>query len=276
MADDAKPPDAHRERETDRVLRLYEKEAHKYDREMRIFERLLFAGGREWVCAQAAGEVLEIALGTGRNLPHYPEDVRLTGIELSPAMLEIARAQARELGRDADLRVGDAQALDFADESFDTIVCTLSLCTIPDEGAAVAEVGRVLRPGGRFLLLEHVRSPLMPVRLGQRLLDPLFVRFEGDHLLREPLDHLRAEDFSIERVERSKLGIVERVAARKPVEGAAASQFPSVAYGVVTCAPPLSVPAPPAPLIVASPSSSVCSDTAPGMWVTMRPCASMK
>jgi SAM-dependent methyltransferase len=93
-------------------------------------------------------------------------------MELSPAMIEIARTRARELGLDVDLRVGDAQALDLPDESFDTVVCTLSLCTIPNHRAAVAEVRRVLRPGGRFLLLEHVRSPVLPVRLGQRLLDP--------------------------------------------------------------------------------------------------------
>ncbi len=204
-----------RERETERILALYEREAHKYDREMRIFEKLLFAGGREWVCSQAQGEVLEIAVGTGRNLPYYGEGVRLTGMELSPAMLEIARGRARELGRDADLRVGDAQALDFPDERFDSVVCTLSLCTIPDDRAAVAEVRRVLRPGGWFLLLEHVRSPVLPIRVAERLLEPLMLRFEGDHLLREPLDHLRTEGFEVERLERSKLGIVERVAARK-------------------------------------------------------------
>jgi ubiquinone/menaquinone biosynthesis C-methylase UbiE len=202
--------------ETERVLGLYEKEAGKYDREMNFFDRLLFAGGREWVCSQAAGDVLEIGIGTGRNLPHYRADVSLIGIELSPAMLEIARARARELGREVDLRVGDAQALEFPDDSFDAVVCTLSLCTIPDDRAAVAEARRVLRPGGRFLLLEHVRSPVLPVRLGQRLLDPLAVRFEADHLLREPLEHLRAERFEVERCERSKLGIVERVVARKP------------------------------------------------------------
>src|SRR6266545_750979 len=203
-------------RETERVLRLYEKEARKYDREMNFFDRLLFAGAREWVCAQATGEVLEIGIGTGRNLSHYRHEVRLTGIELSPAMLEIARTRARELGRDVDLRVGDAQALEFADESFDTVVCTLSLCTIPDDRAAVAEVRRVLRPGGRFLLLEHVRSPLLPIRVAERLLEPLMLRFEADHLLREPLEHLRAEGFEVERLERAKLGIVERLAARKP------------------------------------------------------------
>jgi len=73
-----------------------------------------------------------------------------------------------------------------------------------------------LRPGGRFLLLEHVRSPVLPARVVERLLEPLMLRFEGDHLLREPLDHLRAEGFDVERDERSKLGLVERVAARKP------------------------------------------------------------
>ena len=207
-------------RETERVLRLYEKEAHKYDREMNFFDRLLFAGGREWVCGQAAGEVLEIGVGTGRNLPHYREDVRLTGVELSPAMLELARARARDLGRDVDLRVGDAQALEFDDRSFDTVVSTLSLCTIPDDRAAVAEGRRVLRAGGRFLLLEHVRSPLPPIRAGQRVLEPLFVRLEADHLLREPLEHLRAEGFEVERLQRSKLGIVERVSARKPAGSA--------------------------------------------------------
>jgi len=92
----------------------------------------------------------------------------------------------------------------------------LGLCTIPDDRAAVREVRRVLRPAGRFLLLEHVRSPSRAVRAVQRLLDPLFVRFEGDHIVREPLEHLRAEGFAVERLERSKLGIVERVAARKP------------------------------------------------------------
>jgi ubiquinone/menaquinone biosynthesis C-methylase UbiE len=202
--------------ETDRIRRLYEKEAPKYDRQMGVFDWALFGGGREWVCSQAQGDVLEIAVGTGRNLRHYPNRVNLTGVEFSPAMLEIARTRAKALGREIDLCVGDAQALDFPDASFDTVVSTLALCTIPDDRAAVSEVRRVLRPGGLFLLLEHVRSPVGTIRLGQRLLAPLALRFEGDHLLREPLEHLRAEGFELQQVLRSKLGIVERVAARTP------------------------------------------------------------
>jgi ubiquinone/menaquinone biosynthesis C-methylase UbiE len=202
--------------ETERIHALYEKAAPKFDRAMGRWDRTLFAGNREWVCAQASGDVLEIAIGTARNLPFYPADIRLTGVELSPAMIEVARARAAELGREVELRVGNAEALEFADESFDTVICTYSLCTIPDDRAAVREAKRVLRPGGKFALAEHVRSPVAVVRAIERLIEPLAVRFGGDHLTREPLEHLEAEGFTVEEVKRSRLGIVEQVSARKP------------------------------------------------------------
>ena len=206
------PPD-----ETERVRRIQDKAAAKYDRQMDFFDRVLFAGGREWACSQAEGEVLEIAIGTGRNLDHYPEGVKLTAIEHSPEMLAIAHRRAEEIGRAVDLREGDAQALDFPHESFDTVVITLALCTIPDDRKAVREARRVLRPGGKLILLEHVRSPLLPVRTVQRIIEPLAIRFEADHLTREPLDYLAEEGFEVESSERSRIGIVERIIARKPV-----------------------------------------------------------
>jgi ubiquinone/menaquinone biosynthesis C-methylase UbiE len=201
--------------ETERIRALYEKEAPKYDRTMGRWDRILFTGNREWVCAQASGEVLEIAIGTGRNLSFYPAQIHLTGVELSPPMIEIARQRAAELGREVELRLGDAQALDFADESFDTVICTYSLCTIPDDRAAVREAKRVLRPGGKFVLAEHVRSPVGVVRGVEKLIEPLAVRFGGDHLTREPLEHLQGEGFVVEEVKRSRLGIVELVRASK-------------------------------------------------------------
>jgi ubiquinone/menaquinone biosynthesis C-methylase UbiE len=203
--------------EADRVRRIWDRLAPRYDKVVRVPERLLFAGGREWVCGRARGEVLEISIGTGRNLPLYASDVRLTGIDISTRMLEIARTRAAQLGLDVVLSVGDAQALELHDESFDTVVCTLALCSIPDARAAVAEMRRVLRPGGRALLLEHVRSPRPVVQMIQRALEPLTLWLEGDHLVREPLELLEAEGFEIDEVERSKLGIVERVSARKRI-----------------------------------------------------------
>ena len=200
---------------TQRVRRHYDRSARSYDRLISRFEKVLFGDGREWVCSRARGKVLELAVGTGRNLPFYPRGVLLTGIELSPKMLAIAHRRASEIGIEADLSEGDAQNVPFPDASFDTVVATLALCTIPDDRRAVAEAARVLRPGGRLLLLEHVRSPFLPVRLLQRVLDPLTVLLEQDHLVREPLRHVESAGLVVERLERSKLGIVERLAAHK-------------------------------------------------------------
>ena len=202
--------------ETERLKRVWEREAPTYDRRMGFFERVLFGDGREWVCSRASGEVLEVAVGTGRNLPFYGEEVRLTGIDLSRAMLEIARKKADELRMDADLREGDAQELPFPDASFDAVVCTLGLCNIPDDRRAVAEMKRVLRPGGRLLLLDHVRASSRVWLAAQRVLEPLSWRFACDHLLRRPLEHVLAEGFEIEQRERYKAGIVERLSARRP------------------------------------------------------------
>ena len=188
---------------------------------MAYAERLLLSDGRRWVCAQAHGDVLEIGVGTGRNIPFYPPDVRLTGVDLTPAMLARACDRVADLDIAADLRIGDAQALDFPDGRFDAVVMTLVLSAVPDIGRAIAEVRRVLRPDGRLLILDFVRSPHLPVRTLQRLLAPHMARRYDFHLLRDPLDHLEDARFVIERVERSKWGIVERVVARtaSPGEG---------------------------------------------------------
>jgi ubiquinone/menaquinone biosynthesis C-methylase UbiE len=136
----------------DRVRAIYEKDAPKYDRSMGFYERFLLGDARQWACARAEGDVLELAVGTGLNLPLYRSDVRLTGIEFSPAMLALAKRRAAELDREIDLRLGDAEALEFEDASFDTVICTYALCTIPDDRKAVSEASRVLRPGGKLVL----------------------------------------------------------------------------------------------------------------------------
>jgi ubiquinone/menaquinone biosynthesis C-methylase UbiE len=216
------------DRRAQRLRRYWDKHARTYDQQIAFWERKLFADGRQWVCAQATGEVLEVAIGTGRNLPYYPQGIRLTGIEFSPAMLALARRQAQQLGRQVDLRLGDAQALDLPDASFDTVVCTLSLCAIPDQRRAVAEMARVLRPGGRLLLLDHVAAAPRWVRAIQWLLERVTVPLGEEHLRRRPLLQVQAEGFQIERRERAKLGIVERLTARKPPAATPPAPGPAV------------------------------------------------
>jgi ubiquinone/menaquinone biosynthesis C-methylase UbiE len=182
---------------------------------MRVYDRLLLGDGRRRICSRASGQTLELAIGTGLNLAFYPRDVPLTGIDRSSAMLDIAVRRARELGRAVDLRLGDALSLDFPDDSFDTVVSTLLLSTIPKDRCAATEALRVLKPGGQLLVLDHVRSPVRSVRWTERFLDPVMTRLTGDHLLRDPLDYLEAIGFCIERWDRSRWGIVEEVVARK-------------------------------------------------------------
>jgi ubiquinone/menaquinone biosynthesis C-methylase UbiE len=211
------------DRRAQRLRRYWDNHARSYDKQIAFWERRLFGDGRQWVCAQATGQVLEVAIGTGRNLPYYPQGIRLTGIEFSPQMLQLARRQADRLGRKVDLRLGDAQALQLPDVSFDTVVCTFSLCAIPDERRVIAEMRRVLRPGGRLLLLDHVAGTSRRVRAVQWLLEQVTRPLNEEHLLRRPLLQVQAEGFQIERAERFKLGIVERLAARKPAESTSPS-----------------------------------------------------
>lgn len=285
---------------TARWQRYWDRKSRTYDKEMSFWDRRLFGDSRQWACGQATGDVLEVAVGTGLNLPHYPADITLTGIDISDRMLDQARERDRGRGgggersgepegrehgggedrgthggehgagehgggergagehsrehgggehggargsgerstgeRSAEqgggehreaprgrvtLRQADAHELPFADGSFDTVVCTFGLCAIPDPDTAVAEMARVLRPGGRLILVDHVASTSRVIRVAQWLLERVTVPLAGEHWLRRPVHQVRATGLDIERQERFARGLVERVTARKPVRPAA-------------------------------------------------------
>lgn len=199
----------------ERWRRYWDRKSTTYDTEMGIWDRRLFGDSREWACGQATGDVLEVAVGTGLNLPCYPAEVTLTGLDLSEGMLAIARDRARRLGRPVNLRQASAQELPFAEAAFDTVLCTFGLCAIGDPAAAVAEMVRVLRPGGRLILVDHVASSSRLVRGLQWLVELASVPLAGEHFRRRPLLLVEALGVPVERRERFKLGLVERLVARK-------------------------------------------------------------
>ena len=185
----------------------------QYDVVMARLERRFFPDTRAWVCGRARGATLEVAVGTGANLSHYGEDVTLTAIDNNPVMLDRARERAARLGRSIDFRVGDAMALPFRDGVFDTLVCTFALCEVRDDGAAVAEFARVLRPGGSLLLADHVVASGRFVRAGQHLLEWLTIPLSGEHYTRRPLERVRHLGLDVVAADRFAHGAVERVHA---------------------------------------------------------------
>ncbi len=205
-----------RAKQNERKLRSYAEEAPTYDQEMDFFEKwIIGTEHRDWACSRAVGTTLEVAIGTGLNLPHYPEDLTLTGIDLSPDMLTIAATRAERLDRAVALLEADAQDLPFLDDSFDTVVCTYALCSVPDDVLAMGEMSRVLRLGGRLILVDHVRSTLPPLFWMQWLYEYIPSRTKGEYMTRRPAQHLKTDDFQISEHDRLRLGVVERLMAVK-------------------------------------------------------------
>jgi SAM-dependent methyltransferase len=135
-------------------------------------ERLTLGDSREWICSRAAGSVLEVSVGTGLNLRHYPKHLHLTALDLDPQLLSVTRSRAPFLAG-VSLLQADASQLPFAASSFDTVVCTLAMCEFRDQSAVLEQMYRLLRPGGRLLLLDHAqwRWPIKgrPVTLAKRV-----------------------------------------------------------------------------------------------------------
>ena len=164
---------------------------------------------REEVVGGVRGRVLEIGAGTGLNFPYYREgEVELVvAIEPDPFMLRRAKPRAGSRGALIELRQASAAELPFEDAAFDAIVCTLVLCSVEDQGEVLAEMYRVLRPGGQLRFYEHVRSDNGPGGFCQDAVTPVWHRlFAGCHPNRNTTQAIRSSGFEIEEVVFSKVG----------------------------------------------------------------------
>lgn len=200
-----------------RTTRRYDRIAAMYDG----FEAPMdWMGGRRRrrrVIRQASGRTLEVGIGTGRNLSAYPEDVRLTGVDLSARMLERTEARAQRLEAPVRLERADAEHLPFADDSFDTVTATSVFCSVDDPVGGLEEIRRVVKPGGRVLLLEHVRPTGRLLGWIFDRLAPIVRRLFGPFINRRTERNVRQAGLEI--VDLRRHGIWREIIARPSTTG---------------------------------------------------------
>lgn len=191
---------------TARTQARYQRIAPVYDFMEILAERRYLAWRTRFWSLVKGPEVLEVGIGTGKNMSFYPAGLKVTGIDLTPGMLERARKRAEELHAAVDLRRGDVQSLEFTDSSFDAAVATCVFCSVPNPVLGLRELLRVVRPGGQVLLMEHMRSANQLAGLIMDLLNPVVIRMMGANINRRTTENVQTAGLTIQRVETLGMG----------------------------------------------------------------------
>lgn len=197
------------------VLSKYDRISPIYDLMEAPVELFLFRKWRRAVLSDLHGSVLEVGTGTGKNLEYYPKDCKVPAIDISPKMLK--HAKKRMAGMDnISLQVMDAEKLAFADNSFDYVITTFVLCSIPNPVAALREMRRVCKPDGLVINLEHMRSSNRMLTFLENVLNPISVFFMGVNLNRKTVENIKKAGLSVVEEKHLALRDVFRLIRSKP------------------------------------------------------------
>ena len=197
-----------------RTRKRYDRLAPLYDLLEAPIEAWRFTRWRARLRDRIRGSsVLEVGVGTGKNMDYYPSEISVTGIDLSPRMLDRARKRAAALGLEVELREMDVQEIDFPEHSFDTIFATFVFCSVPDPILGLRELHRVCKPDGRLILLEHMRPGNPLLGLVFDVLNPFVVRMMGANINRRTMDNIRQAGWKIEVDEYLSSDIVRLIEA---------------------------------------------------------------
>lgn len=176
----------------------YNRIAPIYDLMEWFVERASFRKWRTMLWDQVDGdEVLEIGVGTGKNILYYPSNAQVTSIDLSEVMMSYAKRQAKELSREVNFQLMDVETLTFPDNSFDTAVASFVFCSVPRPVAGLGEIGRVVKPGGDIWLLEHVRINRPIIGLLMDVLNPIIVRLMGANINRQTVKNVETAGLKV-------------------------------------------------------------------------------
>jgi len=198
-----------------KLQNAYDEIADQYEKKVWFDQHVLgVARLRKKLLSKVTGKILDVACGTGLNIPMFPAGSEITAVDLSPNMLEIARANATKHGLKVNLAVMDAEHLEFPDGSFDTVVSTLSTCTFPDPVKALREMKRVCRRNGLILLLEHGHSNLpWLANFQDRNEYKHFQEHAGCRWNQDSLDLVQSAGIKVLRSKRNILGMFHSIEA---------------------------------------------------------------
>ncbi|MBS4213836.1 MULTISPECIES: class I SAM-dependent methyltransferase [Neobacillus] len=197
--------------EKQKLIKIFNKQAGKYDKRR---EDLSQKRWRQKLLSHAEGEVLELAVGAGANFPYYTPGVKVTATDFSSAMLEKAKQAAKNYGIQADFVSGDIEKMEFPNDSFDTIVSTLSFCSYNNPLAVLEKINHWCKPSGKILLMEHGISTNFAVSILQKTLNPLLYRFYGCHHTRNILEIIRESGMTVEKSESYWVNMVHLIWAK--------------------------------------------------------------
>jgi ubiquinone/menaquinone biosynthesis C-methylase UbiE len=181
---------------TEKIRKRYDRASKFYDILESPMEAMSLKEWRVKIMQQLEGKVLEVGVGTGKNIPYYPEDLDITAIDFSPKMLERARQKAASLGKKVNLVEMDAQHMDFPDNQFDCVFTTCVFCSVPDPVKGLTEIRRVCKPGGKIIMVEHVRSEKAVLGVIMDLINPLVVNSYGANINRRTVENIEKADFT--------------------------------------------------------------------------------
>ncbi len=189
------------DKQTEVIKKRYDRFSRFYDAFESVFERKLFSKWRKNLISNLKGQILEVGVGTGKNLPYYGKDAKIIGIDFSPKMLEKAKIRQKELVGNITLMQMDAQNMQFEDNSFDYVICTFVLCSVPDPVKVLQEMKRVCKKNGRILMIEHMLSKHKIIAFFEHIHNPITRTLFGFNVNRNTIENIKKAGLKTSKVE---------------------------------------------------------------------------
>lgn len=199
------------DKRTEKIRKRYDRFAKVYDLMEKPMEALKFSDWRKDAIKELHGKILEVGIGTGKNIEYYPENLDVIGIDFSSKMLEKAKIKAKKFNREIELIHMDVQNIDFPDNTFDSVYTSCVFCSVPDPIKGLKEIRRVCKQDGKIIMIEHVRSDKKVIGALMDIFNPIVVGSYGANINRNTVSNIETAGFANIQVKDLWLDIVKKI-----------------------------------------------------------------